>query len=186
LYYCLLLAVVAVSEPLYWRAALGRVVELAGFALIAIATLGRVWTTLYIAGRKDASTVVQGPYARCRHPLYALSVLASLGLGLATRSVVLALVTISVSLALHITAAIREERSLQATLGSAYREYAARVPRFWPRRADVHLPASLVVSPAILWKAFLDAGSMMALYIAFEMVAAGRDAGLWPTLLSVY
>jgi hypothetical protein len=37
-----------------------------------------------------------------------------------------------------------------------------------------------------LRKAFLDAGSILALYVALKIVAAGRDAGKWPTLLGVY
>src|SRR5262245_36263866 len=58
----------------------------AGFICVALACLGRIWCSAFIAGHKDEMLVTTGPYARCRHPLYACSLLAALGLGLATRS----------------------------------------------------------------------------------------------------
>ena len=185
-YYGLLLAAVAVCEPLYGPSSTGRVLELAGLLLVALAALGRIWTTLHIAGHKDERVVTAGPYARCRHPLYAFNIVGSVGLGLATRSMVLTLVTACVSLALHFGALVREERNLQATLGATYRDYAARVSRLCPRSAHAEAPATLAISPAICWKAFLDAGSLLALYVALELIATGRDAGLWRTLVNVY
>jgi protein-S-isoprenylcysteine O-methyltransferase Ste14 len=186
LYYCLLLAAVAVCEPICWHGVAARAMELAGLAIVAVAVLGRIWTTLHIAGRKDQRVVAAGPYGRCRHPLYTLSILASLGIGLATRSTVLTLATVGVSLVLHFAAMVREERNLEAALGTPYRDYAARVPRFWPRLGRLELPATLTVSRSIYWKAILDAGSILALYVALELIAAGRDAGVWRTLFSVY
>jgi protein-S-isoprenylcysteine O-methyltransferase Ste14 len=185
-YYCLLLGAVAVCRPVYAETMLGRLAEIAGFVLIALATLGRIWTSLYIAGNKNARVVTSGPYARCRHPLYGLSIIASLGLGLATRSIVLAAVTVALSLVLHVAAALAEERRLAATLGGEYLDYGARVPRFWPRRARVQVPAALTVAPSIYWKAFLDGGTVFALYVALELIGAGREAGLWRSLFSVY
>ncbi len=185
-YYCLLLAAVAVCQPVYADAKIGRLAAITGFVLIALATLGRIWTSLYIAGNKDARVVMSGPYARCRHPLYCLSIVASLGLGLVTRSVALAALTVASSLVLHVAAALAEERRLAAMLGGEYLDYAARVPRFWPRRARVQVPAALTVAPSIYWKAFLDGGTVFALYVALELIGAGRGAGLWRPLFSVY
>ena len=57
-----------------------------GFLCVALACLGRIWASVFIAGHKDVELVTTGPYARCRHPLYSCSILGALGLGLTTRS----------------------------------------------------------------------------------------------------
>jgi protein-S-isoprenylcysteine O-methyltransferase Ste14 len=41
-----------------------------GLLLVGIATVGRLWCSLYISGRKSAELVMDGPYSICRHPLY--------------------------------------------------------------------------------------------------------------------
>lgn len=186
LYYSTLLAAVAVVDPICGKGPAGRVAELAGLVLVAVATLARIWTTLFIAGHKGERVVTQGPYGRCRHPLYALSMVASFGIGLATRSLVLGLTTIIVAGILHFAAALREERLLEVTLGESYRFYAQRVARFWPRVAEAEKLARLDVSTAIYWKAFLDAGSILALYVAILLIGLARDAGAWPALAKFY
>jgi protein-S-isoprenylcysteine O-methyltransferase Ste14 len=185
-YYGLLLVAVAVCRPVYGETRLGFFAAMTGFVLIALATLGRIWTTLYIAGHKDARIVTTGPYAHSRHPLYGLSIVASLGVGLVTRSVVLAASTLALSAALHVAAALAEERRLAVMPGGEYLDYAARVPMFWPRASGAQAPAQLSVAPSIYWKAFLDGGSMLALYVALELIRAGRETGLWRTLFDVY
>ena len=62
---------------------------IAGFLCVAFACLGRIWCSVFIAGHKDATLITAGPYAVCRHPLYSLSLLGALGLGLTTRSAML-------------------------------------------------------------------------------------------------
>src|SRR4051812_14485555 len=58
-----------------------------GFLCVTVACLGRIWCSVFIAGHKDEMLVTTGPYAACRHPLYALSMLGALGLGLTSRSI---------------------------------------------------------------------------------------------------
>jgi len=185
-YYILLLATVAVVDPLWSHSGAGRLLELGGLALIALATLGRIWATLFIAGRKDADVIDSGPYARRRHPLYVASMVASLGLGLATQSLVLAAITATLSILVHVTAALGEERRLLESTGVNYAQYAARVPRFWPKRDGAATPQALTVNALIYWKAFVDGASFFGLYLALELIAAARSAGCWQTLASVY
>jgi protein-S-isoprenylcysteine O-methyltransferase Ste14 len=186
LYYGVLLATVAVADPLCGHGLAGRIAELAGLVLVAAATLARLWTTLFIAGHKEERVVTEGPYAWCRHPLYAFSIVASAGIGLTTRSWVLGLVTVVVVAILHFFAASREERMLEATLGASYRLYAQRLARFWPRATSGETPAQIEVKTGIYWKAYLDAGSIFALYVAIELIGLARDAGVWPSLAKLY
>jgi protein-S-isoprenylcysteine O-methyltransferase Ste14 len=184
--YAVLLATVAFVDPRWSHSDAGRLLELGGLALIALAILGRIWATLFIAGRKDTDLIDAGPYARCRHPLYAWSVVASLGLGLATQSLVLTGVTAMLSILVHVMAAIGEERRLAASPAIDYLHYAARVPRFWPKASGTATPQALIVNAAIYWKAFIDGAALIGLYVALELIAAGREAGCWPTLTSIY
>ena len=53
--------------------------ELAGFAAVMTAVLGRVWCALYIAGRKNAELCQDGPYSFVRNPLYVFSFVGAVG-----------------------------------------------------------------------------------------------------------
>jgi hypothetical protein len=130
--------------------------------------------------------VTQGPYALCRHPLYALSILAAVGLGLATRSIVLTAIAAIVVTLLVSRAARAEERLLLSLHGSAYADYMAATPRFWPRPSAFDAaepPQRLEIQPRVLWKAFLDAGSILLLLGLIESARLAREAGLTATLL---
>ena len=94
---------------------------LLGFALVVLAVLARLWTTLFIAGRKETTLVRDGPYAVCRHPLYAASIAGAAGIGLATRSLVLAACVPLVVAAQLTLAARREEILLEQMHGEAWR-----------------------------------------------------------------
>jgi protein-S-isoprenylcysteine O-methyltransferase Ste14 len=76
--------------------------------------------------------VASGPFALVRNPLYVGNILLWVGFALAARLVWLA-PAILVLLALEYHAIVRwEEALLESRLGEAYRDYAARVPRWLP------------------------------------------------------
>ena len=76
--------------------------------------------------------VVGGPFARLRNPLYVGNIALWVGFALTARLVWLAPVII-VLLGLEYHAIVRwEEGLLESRLGDAYRDYAARVPRWMP------------------------------------------------------
>ena len=154
-----------------------------GFVLVAIAALGRLWTSLFIAGRKDATLVQVGPYAACRHPLYLLSLLGMLGLGLATRSVVLLLALVGIAAVLHLGAMRTEDALLESTHGAAARSYRDQVPALLPDWSRYAVPELLEIQPRMVWKAVVDAGSLL-LALALVQAAhvlqhAGLIAPLW-------
>src|SRR5258707_302242 len=86
--------------------------------------------------------VASGPFAVVRTPLYVGKILLWVGFALTARLVWLAPV-ILILLALEYHAIVRwEEALLETRLGPAYRDYAARVPRWVPslHRSDRGLP----------------------------------------------
>src|SRR5688572_10096009 len=110
--YLALLAATAVIGPREVPAGVHHLTGLTGFLFVALACLGRIWCSLFIAGHKDEVLVTNGPYARCRHPLYSFSVLGALGLGLTSRSGLLCLLVVVLIAALLVYVASCEEQFL--------------------------------------------------------------------------
>jgi protein-S-isoprenylcysteine O-methyltransferase Ste14 len=151
------------------------VADIGGFVCVALACLGRIWCSLFIAGHKDEMLVTNGPYAACRHPLYAFSILGALGLGLASKSVLLASGVVLIVSALLIYAASCEEQFLADAFPEEFKAYVASTPNmWWPIRRRAAMPAQLDVRPAVYWKAFLDAGSFLLLYLLVSLAAEYR------------
>lgn len=97
-----------------------------GFLLLAAA-----WPVLYRAQRTGmlAETWV---YGRVRHPQYAGFVLIMFGF-LVQWPTVLTVLMFPVLLFMYWRLSLREEREALQMFGDAYRVYATRVPRFFPR-----------------------------------------------------
>jgi len=177
------LALVAVSGRPLAHGIAGEALALAGLVCISCAALGRIWTSLFIAGRKDASLVREGPYAALRHPLYALSMLAMLGVGMASRSVVITLALLAILGLLYALAARSEDAFLGDAHGAELERYRREVPAFLPRWSALSAPETLEIRPRVLWKAFLDAGSLLGFYALLRLADALQASGATPTLL---
>ena len=165
-------AVVGPREiPLSWHYATGAV----GFLCVALACLGRIWCSLFIAGHKDEVLVTSGPYARCRHPLYSLSILGALGLGLTSRSPLLCVAVVALITALVVYAASCEEQFLADAFPEQFKAYLIATPNKWlPQARPGALPGTLDVRPVVFWKAFLDAGSFLVLWVLVALAAEFR------------
>jgi protein-S-isoprenylcysteine O-methyltransferase Ste14 len=116
----------------------------AGVAATIAGELIRLWGVHHIGAisrtrsERLGPLVASGPFALVRNPLYVGNIMLWVGFALAARLVWLAPV-ILVLLALEYHAIVRwEETLLESRLGQAYRDYAARVPRWLPtfNRAD--------------------------------------------------
>jgi len=77
--------------------------------------------------------ITEGPYAIVRHPRYIEFVLGAFGYAAIANYVgswIVAILTLPI---LHLVV-LMEERELTQRFGDAYRQYAARVPRYLPKR----------------------------------------------------
>jgi protein-S-isoprenylcysteine O-methyltransferase Ste14 len=173
--YLALVAATAVVGPDAVPAALYYLSGALGFMFVTLACLGRIWTSVFIAGHKDVELVTTGPYASCRHPLYACSILGALGLGLTTRSLLLTGIVVVLIAALVIYAASCEEQFLADAFPEQFSAYVVATPNmWWPRPRNGALPEHLDVQPVVFWKAFLDAGSFFLLYLLVALAAEYR------------
>lgn len=125
------LAAAVLAQPTWqsWRA--GLAVALVGEAL-------RVWAAGHL--EKGREVTRSGPYRWMRHPLYAGSSILALGVVIASRSIVLAILA-ALYMGATVLAAVRtEEAFLRTAFGGSYDDYrrssAAPMPRrFSPARA---------------------------------------------------
>lgn len=187
LWFLALIGLTALTRALPLHPSVATALDIGGLLLVAIACLGRIWCSVFIAGRKDVELVTVGPYALCRHPLYTLSMIGALGLGMASRSLVLTLATLLVLGTLLIRAAAAEDRFLAARFDQRFEAYRVDTPRFWPDRWPYRWPSPsatpVQVRPDILWKAFVDAWAFFLLFVVVYAARRWSELGLLPSPL---
>ena len=149
---------------------------LVGAAITAGGELLRLWGVHHIGAisrtrsERLGPLVVSGPFASVRNPLYLGNIALWVGVALTARLVWLAPVVVAV-LGLEYHAIVRwEERLLEARLGGAYREYAAMVPRWLPKRRVT--PGTRMSDAAFSWREtfFSERGTLIAIAAGYILL----------------
>jgi protein-S-isoprenylcysteine O-methyltransferase Ste14 len=162
------------------------VLFLGGCVLAGIASLGRLWCSLYIAGHKTKDLVVTGPYSICRNPLYFFSMLGGIGVGLATETVTIPII-IAVTFMLYYPYVIRfEEEKLRTVHSEQYEGYFKTTPQFWPRWSLLTEPEDYIVNPKLFKRHMFSALWFIWLIGILEVIEALREAGIMKTYFSIY
>ena len=102
-----------------------------GLPLILLGEALRTWAAGCLI--KDETLTVGGPYAHLRNPLYLGSLLSGLGFLIVMGDWWLALVFLSVSLAIYVPTVKHEQDYLRRMYGEAYDAYCAAVPALLPQ-----------------------------------------------------
>ncbi len=160
-------------------------IEMIGIVLIFIGIAGRLWSTLYIGGRKSVSVVTDGPYSITRNPLYVFSSIAAMGVGAQMGSIT-AMVGfgLACAAAFHIVI-MREEKYLLANLGADYSAYMATVPRFFPKLSLYREGDTAGFKPAFLLVTLLDGLVFLVAMPVFEIIDSAQLSGTLPVLFRV-
>ena len=143
----------------FWRDAeysIHEGVELVGLALIGAGIIGRMWCTLYIGGRKSSEVVATGPYSISRNPLYFFTIIAMLGIGFLTGSVLLGVLLAAISWAILLPV-VRREEALLAARFEEFDAYRLRVPRLWPDLRGWKDTETVIAKPRLIWRTLRDA-----------------------------
>lgn len=160
-------------------------IEMAGIVMIFLGIVGRLWSTLYIGGRKSAEVVTGGPYSVTRNPLYVFSTIAAAGVGAQMGSFT-AMIGFGLlcAFAFHIVI-LREERFLLEVMGAPYKDYLARVPRFVPNLSLYNEGDTGSFKPRLLRTTLLDGLVFLVAMPVFEMIDSAQIAGTLPVLFRV-
>jgi len=106
-----------------------------GGAIAVIGLLIRAWASGHI--RKNQNLAISGPYAYTRNPLYLGSFILGVGFTIASGVWWLGLVFIALFLGIYLPVMRVEAKELTEIFGAEYKEYAQKVPLFFPQvRAD--------------------------------------------------
>src|SRR5215472_12948114 len=120
------------ARPAWMWIAAGSVFVLLGLAVRAAAS-GHI--------RKNRELTTTGPYAYTRNPLYLGSILIAAGFIVAARNPWIALAAVVMFVVIYLPV-IRAEESYLRSVFADYDEYAAQVPRFFPRLTPYHSSAA--------------------------------------------
>ena len=105
-----------------------------GWPLVVAGVLAAAWAVRTVADMNVAAPtriVSKGPYALSRNPMYVGWTLVNLGVGLVVNSVWPVAFLPGVLIYTHFFAILREERFLEREFGDEYRQYRARVRRWF-------------------------------------------------------
>ena len=156
---------------------LHELLETTGLVFIAAAVFGRLWSILYIGGKKNRVLVIDGPYSMTRNPLYFFSLTGLVGIGLIFSSLVLALALLAAGGLLFGYTAYREADYLRSRFGPAYEAYEARTPFFLPDPRLYQSAEQVTFSAAALGRSFRDCLPLLAIYPVNEFIEQLRGTG---------
>lgn len=177
------LVLLVITKPANFGSLLYEILEQAGFVLVFVAVLGRIWCTLYIAGRKNRELCTVGPYELCRNPLYLFSLIGLVGICLAAANILLAIVAATAYL-LYYQGVIRgEERRLAAIFEADFDRYVASTPRFWPRWRIPCSCAILQVDSRIFTRSLAEVIWFLLAITFIEVVEILKDCHLFKAII---
>ena len=179
--------VLVVTQPAWNEDLLTHdVLETLGALLAVGCILGRLWSTLYIGGRKNGELVTTGPFSTTRNPLYFFSTVGAVGIGLMFGSLLVAMVLGVMTYQIFRFTAAREAAFLSDKFGPAYDVYARATPIFWPDPRRYRDSAKVYFSPVALRHTFLDGLYFIAIFPVIELLERLQMAGYIPVLLKIY
>ncbi len=162
------------------------VIRSVGIALITFGIVGRMWSTLYIGGRKSNEVVTDGPYSVMRNPLYFFSSVAAFGVGAQTGSITLALLVGALCVVAFLIVIEREEAFLSQAFGQPYANYIARVPRFFPRISLFRDPETVTVLTKLVYRTLADGLVFFVAVPLLILVDYAQTVGWLPIFLRLY
>ena len=180
----LALAVIAFSQPVGPEDI--EIFELAGHLLLIAALLGRMLSSLYIGGHKNAFVVDQGPFSVVRNPLYVSTFAAVAGVGLSTGMLTITFILIGAFILYYPHVVRREEALLEAEFGDVYRDYCSRVRRWIPRFGQWHSPKMIEIYPRRVLITLRDAIWLPLFIPLIELLEYLHETGLLPTVFKFY
>ncbi|MBE1710553.1 MULTISPECIES: methyltransferase family protein [Mesorhizobium] len=161
--------------------------EFLGLCLVLACVAGRLWSILYVGGKKNEELVSTGPFSMSQNPLYFFSTVGAVGIGLLYGSLVAAAVLGVASFLIFRVTAHKEAEYLLGKFGPAYAAYIKTTPRFWPNPLLFRDDDQLQFSTRALKRTFFDGLYFLAIFPAIELIEYLRQTGLLiPAVFTLY
>ena len=157
-------------------------IEFSGLMAIMAAIAGRLWSILYIGGKKSAVLVTDGPYSMMRNPLYFFSLIGVAGVGAQTGSILAALFCVSVAFVVFNITIAKEESFLSDRFGESYKKYLVSTPRLIPQPSLWRDRHELEIKPGRFLQTLADGALFLIAWPMFELVKVGQAVGMLPML----
>ncbi len=170
----------------YQSPLLGSILFSIGVLLAAIASLGRMWCSLYIAGRKITELVTVGPYSMTRNPLYFFSLIGALGVALATETFLIPLIVLIAFAWFYPSVIQHEESELRSMHGERFDAYVKSVPKFFPKISNFTEPQEYMVKPIVFRKHIFSAVWFVWLIAVLKFIDALQQGGIIPNIFTIY
>lgn len=151
------------GSPLY------ESLEYLGYILVMLATLGRIWATVYIGGRKDEELLCDGPYSVVRNPLYVFSFFGAVGLVIGAGKMVLLLVVMPFFIYNYFFVIKGEEARLVRIFGDSYVQYMQKVNRVWPSFRHYWSRQEFTIYPLVFFRSMVHASFFIWLFLLLEI-----------------
>ncbi len=183
-----LIAIIALSNS-EWEETIPAVSTLLffiGIFLVAIASLGRMWCSLYIAGYKTEVLITKGPYSICRNPLYFFSLIGAMGVGFASETTLIPTILFIVFMLYYPMVIHSEEKELQSLHGEKFEKYAATTPKFFPKLSCLTEPEKYIVNPIVFRKHMFSALWFVWLAGILEIIEELHELKMLPVLFKIY
>nr|WP_320015343.1 isoprenylcysteine carboxylmethyltransferase family protein [uncultured Desulfobacter sp.] len=157
-----------------------------GIVLVGIASLGRMWCSLYIAGYKDKQLITKGPYSICRNPLYFFSMVGVIGIGFCTETLIFPTLFIFLFSCYYPFVIKSEENRLRALFGAVFEKYTHDVPAFFPDISIFEEPETYEVNPGVYRIHIFSALWFVWSVGILEVIEGFRKTGLINALWNIY
>jgi protein-S-isoprenylcysteine O-methyltransferase Ste14 len=180
--------VVALTES-RWKAdqeTVAIILVTTGLALAAVGTVGRIWCSFYISGRKDGQLVTEGPYSMSRNPLYVFSCIGMVGVGMTTKTMTYPILFLAIFGLYYPGIIAREERRLEELFCDVYLRYEQRVPRFWPRLRLYSEPPSWSCNPRLFRRHILSDIWFIWVVAIIELIEGLGNMRVLPHLMNLW
>ncbi|RJQ52231.1 MAG: isoprenylcysteine carboxylmethyltransferase family protein [Nitrospiraceae bacterium] len=160
-------------------------IEFIGLALIIIGSYGRIWSYLYICGRKTDELVIIGPYSITRNPLYFFSLIGAIGVGFASENILVVGLIILFFIIIYPVIISAEEKKLEELHGDAFRDYRNSVPRLFPKTFTLQHPELYEIYTRKFGRVFFDAMWFVWLFIIMQVIEKLHNFKIIPVLWQV-
>ena len=157
-----------------------------GILLVGVASLGRLWCSVYIAGHKTSRLVTEGPYSLSRNPLYFFSLVGFVGVGFVSEMLLFPVILLLAFVAYYPIIIRAEEKRLRDVHGEQFEEYAASTPRFFPALRKPSEPETYDVNPRVFRRHLVDALAFVWCTGMLEILEEMRELGWIQILFKSY